>query len=90
MYEIPGEDERWEAWENKRVFDAWGGNSAYKSEKLFLYEEIEEIERERGYSMQELYEGDLLEKVEEHKGIIADSAEWNNADECIKYRYRVA
>ena len=40
--------------------------------------------------MKELYEGDLLEIVEEQKGIVADSAEWNDNWDCIEYRYRVA
>ena len=61
-----------------------------KNGNLFLDGEIKEIEKERGYPMEELYEGDLLEIVEEQKGIMADSAEWNGNWECIEYRYRVA
>ena len=40
--------------------------------------------------MEELYEGDLLDIVEEQKGIVADSAEWNDNWGCIEYRYQVA
>ena len=40
--------------------------------------------------MEELLEGDLLEIVEEQKGIVADSAEWSGRWECIEYRYKAA
>lgn len=92
------EDEYWEnrreEWENPRAYrkyNTWDEDEPiYESGNLFLDGETEEIEKERGYSMEELYEGDLLDIVEEQKGIVADSAEWNSNWECIEYRYRVA
>lgn len=92
------EDEYWEnsreEWENPRAYrkyNAWDEDEPiYESGNLFLDGEIEEIEKERGYPMEELYEGDLLDIVEEQKGIVADSAEWNGNWKCIEYRYRVA
>lgn len=92
MWSIPNEDEYWERrLEEREKPKAWDENEpVYEDGNLFLDEEIEEIEKERGYSMEELYEGDLLEIVEEQKGIVADSAEWNSNCECIEYRYRVA
>lgn len=98
MWSIPGEDEYWERsreeWENPRAsrkYNAWDEDEpVYESGNLFLDGEIEKIERERGYPMEELLEGDLLEIVEEQKGIVADSAEWNGRWECIEYRYKAA
>lgn len=92
MCGISGEDEYWERRREEREKPkAWDENEpVYEDGNLFLDEEIEEIEKERGYSMEELYEGDLLEIVEKQKGIVADSAEWNSNCECIEYRYRVA
>ena len=76
---------------NGKTQSAWDEDEPiYENGNLFLDGEIEEIEKERGYPMEELYEGDLLEIVEEQKGIMADSAEWNGNWECIEYRYRVA
>lgn len=96
MCGIPGEDEYWERrreeWENPRAFrkpSIWE-EPVYENGSLFLDDEIEEIEKERGYPMEELYEGDLLEIMEEQEGIAADSAEWNRNYGCIDYRYRVA
>lgn len=92
MCGILDEDEYWERrreeWEQPKASDE--DELVYEDGNLFLDEEIEEIEKERGYPMEELYEGDLLEIVEEQKGIVADSAEWNSNCECIEYRYRVA
>lgn len=92
------EDEYWEnrreEWENPRTYrkyNTWDEDEPiYESGNLFLDGEIEEIEKERGYPMEELYEDDLLDIVEEQKGIVADSAEWNNNWGCIEYRYQVA
>ena len=92
MCGIPGEDEYWERrreeWENPRTFrkcSIWDEDEpVYENGNLFLDGEIEEIEKERGYPMEELYEGDLLEIVEKQKGIVADSAEWNGIWECIE------
>lgn len=87
-------ERRWEEWENPRAFrkcSAWDEDEPiYENGNLFLDGEIEEIEKERGYPIEELYERDLLDIVEEQKGIVADSAEWNGNLECIEYRYRVA
>lgn len=98
MCGIQGEDEYWERrreeWENQRAFrkcSAWDEDEPiYENGNLFLDGEIEEIEKERGYPIEELYESDLLDIVEEQKGIVADSAEWSGNRECIEYRYRVA
>ena len=48
------------------------------------------LKKERGYPMEELCESDLLDIVEEQKGIVADSSEWNDNWGCIEYRYQVA
>lgn len=40
--------------------------------------------------MAELYEGDLLEIVQEMRGIEAEEATWNESMDAIEYRYRVA
>lgn len=98
MCGIPGEGKYWERrreeWENPRTFrkrSSWDEDDPlYENGNLFLDGEIEEIEKKRGYPMEELYEGDLLEIVEEQKGIVADSAEWNGRWACIEYRFRVA
>lgn len=98
MWSIPNEDEYWERrreeWENQRAFrkcSTWDEDEPiYENGNLFLDGEIEEIEKERGYPMEELYESDLLDIVEEQKGIVADSAEWNDNWGCIEYRYQVA
>lgn len=98
MWSIPNEDEYWERRreerEKPRAFrksSAWDEDEPiYKNGNLFLDGEIEEIEKERGYPMEELYESDLLDIVEEQKGIVADSAEWNDNWGCIEYRYQVA
>lgn len=96
MCGISNEDEYWERrreeWENPRAFQKPGiwDEPVYENGSLFLDDEIEEIEKRTGYPMEELYEGDLLEIVEEQKGIAADSAEWNSNYGCIDYRYRVA
>ena len=73
MCGMPGEDEYWERRreerEKPRAFrksSAWDEDEPiYKNGNLFLDGETEEIEKERGYPMEELYEGDLLEIVEE-------------------------
>ena len=79
MRGIPGEDEYWEhrreEWENPRAF-----------RKCSAWDEDEPV-----YENGNLFlDGDLLDIVEEQKGIVADSAEWNGNWECIEYRYRVA
>lgn len=85
------EDEYWENPRTYRKYNTWDEDEPiYESGNLFLDGEIEEIEKERGYPMEELYEGDLLDIVEEQKGIVADSAEWNDNWGCIEYRYQVA
>ena len=40
--------------------------------------------------MDELYEGDLLEILEEKKGIVADSAVWDGDFCSIDYRVKIA
>lgn len=95
MKGISGEDEHWEylreKMENSKIskYDDWG-EVIFKKENLFLYEEAEKVEKEWGYPMEELYEGDLIEIVEKYKGVEADSAKWNKEKECIEYRYEVA
>lgn len=97
MWDIPNEDEYWERrreeWENPELFrkkNPWDEDEPiYETGSLFLDEEIEEIEAERGFPMKELYEGDLLEILEEIKGIIAEKASWNAAFDAIDYTVRV-
>ena len=82
MWNIPNEDRNWERLREKldnpkiSKYDEWG-EVIYKKENLFLYEEAEKVEKEWGYPMEELYEGDLIEIVEKYKGVEADSAKWN-------------
>lgn len=59
-----------------------------ESDTLFLDEEIEELENRYGCGMKELYEGDLIEIVEEFKNIIPITAEWNEQWQGIDYKYR--
>lgn len=97
MWNIPNEDEYWERrreeWENPELFrkkNPWDEDEPiYETGSLFLDEEIKEIEAERGFPMKELYEGDLLEILEEIKGIIAEKASWNAAFAAIDYTVRV-
>lgn len=97
MCGIPGEDEYWERRreevENPRSFRmglGWDDEPVYQSGHLYLDDEIDDIEAERGYPMDELYEGDLLEILEEKKGIVADSAVWDGDFCSIDYRVKIA
>ena len=87
-------ERRREEWENPRAFrkrSEWDEDEpVYESGTLFLDDEIEEIEKKRGWLMDELYEGDLLEIVEELKGIEAEDATWCDKMDAIEYRYRIA
>ena len=92
------EDEYWERkreeWENPKAFrkrNPWDEEEPiYEDGTIFLDEEIEEIEKKRGWPMAELYEGDLLEIVQEMRGIEGEEATWNESMDAIEYRYRVA
>lgn len=87
-------ERRREEWENPDLFrrkSPWDENEpVYESGTVFLDGQIDEIEAKRGYPMKELYEGDLLEILEELKGIQAEDAEWNEQWQSIDYRVRVA
>lgn len=95
MCGIPGEDEYWERcreeWENpdlfrrKRIWD----EEEYETASAFLDDEIEEIEKKRGVPMEKLCEWDLLEILEELKGITAYSASWDKTFDAIDYIVRV-
>ncbi|MCC8066809.1 MAG: hypothetical protein LIO94_06880 [Clostridiales bacterium] len=95
---LMGEDAYWERrreeFENPRAFhrrSQWEDDEPeYAEGSLFLDEEIEDIEAEKGYPMAELDEGDLLDIVEDIKGIEADSAVWNVWYSCIDYKYQIA
>lgn len=97
MWDIPNEDAYWERrreeWENPEIFrrkSQWDEDEReYENGSLFLDEEIEGIEAKRGFPMEELCEGDLLEILEELKGIIAERASWNEAFDAIDYIVRV-
>ena len=98
MWGIPfDEDAYWELrreeWENPDLFrrkSSWDEDEPeYETGSVFLDEEIEEIEKKRGFPMKELYEGDLLEILEELRGIIAEKASWNEAFDAIDYTVRV-
>ena len=99
MWGIPfDEDAYWERrreeWENPKAFrrrNQWEEDEpVYKSGTVYLDEEIEEIEAKRGYPMSELYEGDLLEILEELKGIVAESAVWVPGFDAIDYKIKIA
>lgn len=98
MFGMIDEDAYWEhrreEWENPRAFrkrSEWDEDEpVYESGTLFLDDEIEEIEKKRGWPIEELYEGDLLEIVEELKGIAAEAATWCEKMDAIEYRYRIA
>ncbi|MDO4305788.1 MAG: hypothetical protein Q4C77_03060 [Eubacteriales bacterium] len=99
MWGIPfDEDVYWERrreeWENPKAFcrrKPWDEDEpVYESGTLYLDEEIEEIEAKRGYPMSELYEGDLLEILEELKGIEAESAVWVPGFDAIDYKIKIA
>ena len=86
-------ERRREEWENPELSRRKGSlddeEPEYETGSVFLDEEIEEIEEERGFPMKELYEGDLLEILEELKGIIAEKASWDEAFDAIDYTVRV-
>ena len=98
MWRIPlgGEDAYWvrcrEERENSELFkrkSLWNEEEPeYEIGTVFLDEEIEEIEKKRGFPMKELYEGDLLEILEELKGIIAENASWDETFDAIDYTVR--
>lgn len=87
-------ERRREEWENPKAFrrrNPWEEDEpVYRSGTLYLDEEIEEIEAKRGYPMSELYEGDLLEILEELKGIVAESAVWVSGFDAIDYKIKIA
>ena len=62
----------------------------YERKSLYLDDEIEEIEIKKGCFMTELYEGDLLDIVEEMEGVEADLAVWDENYQSIVYMVRVA
>lgn len=74
----------------KRRFRDREEETEYRTGTLFLDEEIEEIEAKRGYPMEELLEGDLLEILEEIKGIVAETAIWRSGWDAIDYTVRIA
>ena len=54
---------------------------------LFLDDEIEELEKKYGCSIEELYEGDLEEIVLEKEGIVPESARYDPQFDCIVFKY---
>ena len=71
--------------------NSWDNNyPEYESKSLYLEDEIEEIEMQKGCPMKELYEGDLLDIVEEMEWIEAESAIWDENYQSIDYTVRVA
>lgn len=90
------EDAYWEnkreQLENPRYYHKrlWDEEPEYRHGTVFLDEEIEQIEQQKGYSMEELYEGDLLDILQEFKGIKADSAVWRPGWDAIDYTVRIA
>lgn len=96
MYEGFG-DEYWERVREEKESpragrrSGWGDDEPeYETKHLYLDEELEEIEEERGWPIEELLEGDLLEIVEDFTGIRACSAEWVPGWDCIDYEVQVA
>ena len=93
---IRGEDEYWEwfreCMENRRRPKP--GDDDYEPEyekgRLYLDEHLEEVEQDRGWPMEELNEGDLLEIIYEFLGIDAESARWDPDFYCIEYSHKVA
>lgn len=92
MREIPNEDAYWERyreeWEKMNMFekDPWDeGEPECEFGTVYLDEEVEETEIQKGYPMDELTEGDLLEILEDTKGIIAETAVWRPEFDAIDY-----
>lgn len=86
-------------WENRREQmenpgyyhrHSWDDEPEYRQGTLFLDEEIEQIEMQKGYPMEELLEGDLLDILEELKGIVAETAIWRPGWDAIDYTVRIA
>lgn len=76
-------------WERVREYqEAQKCNEPYlEEETLFLDEEIEEIERKYGCPMEELYEGDLDDIVQEMRGIVPEYARYDSSFECIVFKF---
>lgn len=92
MWDIQNEDTYWE-WlrekrERKEPDPLYEDEPVFESGCVFLDDETDEIEAERGFPMEELYEGDLLEILEEMKGISAETATWNPSRGAIEYTIR--
>lgn len=87
MWMIPNEDEYWERVREEREAPSKYAEPYLEEETLFLDEEIEEIERKYGCSMEELYEGDLEDIVQEMRGIVPESARYDSSFECIVYKF---
>ena len=98
MCGLPSEDEYWERrreeWENPRAFrkkSAWDEDEPiYENGNLFLHY-LKQIAFVQFFHRIAPFLFNLLDfTIQEQKGIMADSAEWNGNWECIEYRYRVA
>jgi hypothetical protein len=90
------EDKYWEQkreeHDNPDLFrkrDRYNHEPEYKKGTVYLDEKIEWIEEQRGYSMSELLEGDLIEIVEELEGIVAETAVYDPEYDCIDYKYQI-
>ena len=84
-------ERRREEWENPRTFRSpWDeGEPMYEPGYAFLDEKLEDIETEKGWPIEELAEADLLEILEEERGIVAETAKWNPRMHSIDYTVRV-
>ena len=82
MWLIPNEDEYWE-----RVRESLEAPRKSEEGTLFLDDDIEELEKKYGCSIEKLYEGDLEEIVLEKEGIVPESARYDPQFDCIVYKY---
>lgn len=75
-------------WENVREsLEAEDPGPHKVQDSLYLDELHEEIESSYGYQVGELYEGDLIEIVEQYTKIIPEEASYDRRYDCIRFAY---
>lgn len=84
---IPNEDEYWEHVRESLEAPRKNEEPYLEEGTLFLDDEIEELEKKYGCSIEELYEGDLEEIVLEKEGIVPESARYDPQFDCIVFKY---
>lgn len=87
MWLIPNEDEYWERVRESLEAPRKSEEPYLKEGTLFLDDDIEELEKKYGCSIEELYEGDLEEIVLKKEGIVPESARYDPQFDCIVFKY---